>query len=184
MFSEQFQRLMRMQFFLVHDCMRSIIYFRYLGELGNKAEALTYTKDVLAEHAIINWTKLFGAYKEDTHWKKLAEHPEAKIARPFGKDSILGAVNMSEDEWKAYHNKMLVARNEFFAHFDMKSMTLNFPAFSPALAVTLCYREWLSELVDTAIARGLKVANKAVPNQLAVQQFENSAKAAFHESKP
>ena len=174
------RKLIMMQFNLIHDAVRSLSYFRYIASSKPTHVGWIYTKDVLAEHVVISWTKVFGTYGEETHWCKLSAIPEiAAITKPFETANILSAVGMTAAEWGSYHSRMLTARNEFFAHFDMKSMTLHFPSLEPALDAALAYRAWLSELLNSAISRGYLAINKALPNDLLQQQFQEEAEIAF-----
>ena len=185
MISDSSRQLITMQFSLIHDSVRSLAYFRYITSKTPSDTGWIYTKGVFAEHVVVSWAKVFGTYGEQTHWSKLSAIPEiAAITKPFETKNILSAVEMTIDEWKIYHSKMLTARNEFFAHFDMKSMTLHFPNLDPALRAALAYRAWLSELLNTAILKGYLAINKAVPNDLLQRQFQDEAESAFRLSKP
>lgn len=158
-------KLIRMQFNLLHDCIRSIVYFRYLKREAPKETAWIYITDVLSDHIVQSWCKVFGSYGENTHWKQIADAPEvAKLIKPFSRADLLTAVAKSESG-ADYHQQMLVARNEFFAHLDMGSMILEYPDLEPALQSALRFREWLSNLIDVAIRSGLQGVNKAVSSE-------------------
>jgi len=160
MITDEQLELLGMQFKHLHDCIRSIIYFRTLLENNKKDTAWIYIKDVMSDHLVQSWCKVFGATGEDTHWKKLAESEEVKnIIDPYSKEKILHATTLSEEEWQNYHKEMLVARNEFFAHFDMDSMILNYPKLDPALNLAISYREWLSDLLDAVAELAIKDGN-------------------------
>jgi len=169
-------QLIRMQFNLLHDCIRSIIYFRHIADQNPSETAWIYIKDVLSDHLVQSWCKVFGRYGENTHWKHITEAEEVKILiEPFSKEKILKAVRMSENEWHSYHQEMLVARDEFFAHFDISSMTLHYPNLEPALQSAIIYREWLIELLNLAITKGLNIINKAIPTETMLQHFKEEA---------
>lgn len=185
MISDSSRNLIAMQFNLIHDSVRSLAYFRYIVTKKHDKTGWIYTKDVFAEHVIVSWAKVFGTYREQTHWSKLSAISEiTTITKPFETENILSAVDMNIDEWNSYHSKMLTARNEFFAHFDMRSMTLRFPELEPALGAALAYRAWLSELLNAAISKGYLAINKAVPNELLQRQFQDEAESAFRLSNP
>ena len=157
---------------IAHDCMRSIIYFRELGEIEGKPDALIYTKDVFSEHAVNSWCKLFGSRSEDTHWSKLAENEEVvAIVDAFTKERILEAAETSDEEWIRYHERMKKCRDEFFAHFDLNGYEIIYPNLTLALCSVLELRSWLSNILNTAIENGQSLRNAAISNEGAIKQF-------------
>ncbi len=180
MITDKQLELLGMQFHLLHDCIRSIIYFRVLTSTKDKQSSWVYVTDVLSDHLIQSWCKIFGSTGEATHWKKLAEKEEIKkIIIPYSKDNILHATSLSDEEWQEYHSSMLTARNEFFAHFDMDSMQLNYPNLDSALKTAISYREWLSDLLNAiailAIKDGDVINNKALPTEDMLKKFNDEA---------
>lgn len=174
--------LLGMQFHLLHDCIRSIIYYRVLVSSKDKKVPWGYITDVLSEHLTQNWCKIFGSTNEDTHWKQISEKNEIKnLIAPYSKDSILNATSLSNDEWEDYHSNMLTLRNKYFAHFDIKAMQLHYPNLDVALNAAISYREWLSDLlnvvVDLAIKNGTIIKNNALPTEAMLKQFSEEANA-------
>lgn len=45
--------LIHMQFYFVHDWLRSLCYFLHLARIESKPVGLIYLKDVLGEHVVI-----------------------------------------------------------------------------------------------------------------------------------
>ncbi len=180
MITDEQLELLGMQFHLLHDCIRSIIYFRVLTSVKDKQSSWVYVADVLSDHLVQNWCKIFGSTGEKTHWKKLAKTKEIKnIIAPYSKDYILHATSLSVEEWQEYHSNMLTARNEFFAHFDMDSMQLNYPNLDTALNSAISYREWLSDLLNAtaklALRNGTVINNKALPTDDMLNKFSEEA---------
>ncbi len=174
-----------MQFNILHDCIRSIIYFRHLSSIEEKSTAQIFMKDILSDHVIQSWCKIFGNNGEDTHWKKIAEaEGVGDLSEPFSKESILRCTGMNDQEWSEYHSSMQTARNEFFSHFDMDSMILNYPNLDAALSSVVAYREWLSDLLDSVakakINDGTVIVNKAPLINDLLRSFNEEAEEGFN----
>lgn len=180
MLDERSALLIHVQFNLLHDCLRSICYFRHLAGIQNKPDGLIYTKDVFSENIIVTWCKLFGSNGEDTHWRNLAQAAETLPGLgKFGRQEIMAATGLSPEEWENYHSEMTAVRNKYFAHLDLESAQLNYPNLDPALSAALAYRSWLSLFVNTAIHQGFAALNVSRPNEAVMQQFESEAITTF-----
>lgn len=180
MITKEQLELLDMQFHLLHDSIRSIIYYRVLVASKDKKVPWGYVTDVLSDHLTQSWCKIFGSTNDDTHWKKLAEKDEIKdLIIPYSKESILNATSLSNDEWEDYHRNMLTLRNKFFAHFDMKIMQLHFPNLDAALNASISYREWLSCLLsivaEQSIKNGTIIRSKALSTEDMLKQFTDEA---------
>ena len=77
--------------------------------------------------AIYNWSMLFGAYSEPTHYKKLLEHKNISecLCRILGADHIdkenlqcylLECIGLSDEEYKKVHQEIWDYRDRFLAH--------------------------------------------------------------------
>jgi hypothetical protein len=175
-------KLVGMQLNILHDCIRSTIYFRNIASHRNKETAWIYIKYVMSDHLIQSWCKIFGSTREDTHWKELAESKEViSIIELYSESHILHATSLTDTEWHEYHKNMLIARNQFFAHFDMESMILNYPNLEPALKSAISYCEWLSSLLDNvgklAIKDGTVIVNKAPSTTDMLKTFNEEVSA-------
>ncbi len=83
-------QLIEIQLNLLHDCIRSIIYFHRSQEMTGVFSAWIYISDVLSEHLVQSWCKIFGTNSEPTHWEKISEEDEVKnIISPYNKNKIL-----------------------------------------------------------------------------------------------
>lgn len=182
MITDKQLELLGMQLHLLHDCIRSIIYYRVLVSSKDKKVPWGYVTDVLSDHLTQNWCKIFGSTGQDTHWKKLAETEEVKnVFTPYSKENILLATSLSVNEWEEYHKNLVTVRNKHFAHFDMESMQLHFPNLDAALNAAISYREWLSDLLNVvaklAIKNGTIINNKALSTEDMLSQFSDEANA-------
>ena len=172
--------LLGVQFHLLHDTIRSIIYYRIIVESKDKKVPWGYITDVLSDHLTQSWCKIFGSTKQDTHWKKLAEKDEVKnLVTPYSMQSILKATSLSSDEWKDYHKNILILRDKFFAHYDMKIVPLHFPNLDAALRAAISYREWLSGLLNVvaerSITHGTIINKNALSTEDMLKQFSDEA---------
>jgi hypothetical protein len=60
----------------------------------------------------LEWCKIFGSKKEQTHWKTVVDDPV-----DFEKD-LLSAVKMTSVEWNKYRDETRQYRDKFLAHYD------------------------------------------------------------------
>src|SRR5262245_29093797 len=112
--------LLHIQFGILDSILRGIVYSRILRARYPESVAHRFIATALTQHVVIAWCTIFGTDSEATHWKKFGGVGPA--VAPFSRDDILKAASLSESQWSEYWTQMTGLRNEFFAHFDMKSM--------------------------------------------------------------
>jgi len=79
--------------------------------------------------AAIEWCKVFGSWKEDTHWTRVIpkdRHDEVRAA-------LLTELSLSQSEWEAYHDGILRYRNELVAHHDLNASVAKYPHYDKAI---------------------------------------------------
>ncbi|WP_233862951.1 hypothetical protein [Paraburkholderia adhaesiva] len=88
------------------------------------------------DYGLIEWCKIFGRWKDDTHWTKVVPASQHDAFRT----GLYAATGMKNaDEWDAYHKKMKAYRDTLAAHIDFGSKSTNYPDFGPALAAAFYY---------------------------------------------
>lgn len=86
--------------------------------------------------AVYNWSMLFGAYSEPTHYKKLLEHKNISecLCQILGFDQVdkeslqcylLDCIKLSDEEYKKAHQKICDYRDRFLAHREHSPSKIN-----------------------------------------------------------
>ncbi len=89
--------------------------------------------------AVLEWCKVFGSDGEATHWKNIvpsANHDQFR-------DSLLGVVGVTADEWAAYWNEMKAYRDNLVAHHIELKRVANYPELDLALKSSCFYYSYL-----------------------------------------
>lgn len=166
---------LEIQFHLVHDCIRAIIYADYIETYSPKADAWLSIKDMFYSEAVIAWNAIFGTNSQNSHWKKLSEKlpiPKGSKLKPFGKELIIEELKITTEEWEQYHLAMVNMRNERIAHFNFEVTKNNFPNVSWALRSAYLYREWLITLLKEHNKTGMKYKITTTTNEDMVDLFK------------
>lgn len=145
------------QFNLVHDCIRACVYVEHIASTSSKNNASLSILDMCHSEAIIYWNQIFGTDSQQAHWKKLSEKlpiPANAKLKPFGRAMVIDSLNITEDQWKKYHQEMVGFRNNRLAHFDVAVWYESPPNLDWALQSAHLYREWLLDLLRAYQAEG------------------------------
>lgn len=111
---------------------------KYKGTLKLNFWIATYNNAL--DLAVLSWFHLFGYHNDDLHWKKVIDDK-----RKF-KDELYNYLNIREDEFNAYWEKIKEYRDKDIAHFEIRPMR-DIPEMSIALkAVNYYYKVLLKEL--------------------------------------
>jgi hypothetical protein len=130
--------------------------------------------------AVQDWCKLFGAdggNNETLHWKTLATDVDQ-----FRHD-LLGALNITKDQWVAYWTEMKDYRDMSVAHFDADRVHIaNYPTFDWALESAYFYYDHLrAELAKVGIDQ--MPTSLRDYGQAFADQSHDIAKAALNATK-
>ena len=87
------------------------------------------TMDLMMESAAIEWSKVFGSWDEQTHWKRALPEDTHSTVR----DGLLQAIGMNLSDWESYRDTIVRYRNEMIAHHDLDASVAAYPQFDPAL---------------------------------------------------
>lgn len=163
------------QFNLIHDRIRACIYADHIGRKAAKADAWWSIGDMCYAEAVIGWNGMFGTDAQKSHWKKFLDRlpvPEQSRLKPFGSEIIISALEISEDEWSAYHSSMVRARNNWMAHFDCDVPLEPFPNLTWAVHSCYVYRGWLLALLGEHNEQGAELAITETTNKDAHERFK------------
>ena len=126
---------------------------------------------------IIEWCKIFGSYSENTHWTKIF-HDENDF-----RDCIYRSVQMTKDQWDAYHHDLTDYRNKWIGHFNSEFKPDSHPDIEPAFkSILTCYNYLLKKMTEYNIEHNLPDSliqySKALKGQaiLVIESAYNSAK--------
>ncbi len=137
---------LQQQFNIVHDCIRSCVFFDHIHRQKPIDGAWLSLKGMCYSDAIITWNKLFGVWGQETHWKKFV--PTIKMPvngefEPFTKEKMIDAIDMTESQWTTFHQSMKDTRNTRIAHFNLTQELNSLPNIKWVLLSACFYREWL-----------------------------------------
>lgn len=97
----------------------------------------------LFDTAIVDWCILFGsdnAQQQALHWKNMFEEDQFRAA-------LLGALPVSEAEWRDYRESLKTYRDQNAAHRDLNPSTEFYPNMDLALEAAFFYFDQLRERV-------------------------------------
>ncbi len=80
---------------------------------------------------VIDWCKLFGSYKEATHFKNCAERGIDDF-----ENQVLVVSNIAKSEYELLHDGFLAYRDRSAAHIDIDNWQVNVPYLSNAIDIT------------------------------------------------
>jgi hypothetical protein len=87
------------------------------------------TINMLLDTTAVEWSKVFGSNKEDTHWTHVfpeKRHDEIRAG-------LLKAVDQSEEEWKKYRESIVSYRDQIVVHHDLDATVAKYPNYDVAL---------------------------------------------------
>jgi len=142
------------QYRIVCLFVRHFAYYKAVAEKLNKGRVSgdTYfwkaTNNAHLFVATLQWCKVFGANKENTHWKKTAD----LIGQDYDvfRHRIYSETSLSnQKKWDDYREQMVDVRNKYVAHFDMAEPYQGaVPFFDPALEVVYAYQYWIEGTIQ------------------------------------
>jgi len=104
-------------------------------------ELWVYTCNAYLQMAVLKWCDVFGADKNDTHWKKIGFD-----ADDF-KHTLLSKIDISEKEWSSYWDAIKDFRDNYIAHSHIEDYKYPAPKFDIALKAIFFLDEWLREQI-------------------------------------
>jgi hypothetical protein len=122
---------------IVWSFVRSVMLKRVLHEVlpDTRIDFWRIMQGTSLDAALIEWCKVFGARKDQTHWTKLVPSEQHANFR----QRLWEAVGMPEDQWDDYWSQMVDYRNERAAHHDFDSKSDTYPHFDVALEASYFY---------------------------------------------
>lgn len=91
---------------------------------------------------ILEWCKIFGTYREPTHWTTLVN--DQKTFR----QCLLATLNIKCSEWHSYGQHIRDYRNNFVAHHIKDPKLTHYPKLDIALGASFYYYDWLIRKLD------------------------------------
>lgn len=87
------------------------------------------TVNVLVDTATVEWCKVFGSWKEDTHWTRVLP----KECHDAVRAGILESVGLSWKEWEEYREHIQSYRDQMVAHHDLGATVVTYPNYDNAI---------------------------------------------------
>lgn len=168
----------------LHRLMRfsqSVLVSRKIVEIAIEPKQTFWimTLNLLFDAASLEWCKVFGSFKEGTHWKNLVPKDQHNNVRR----GLLDAIEFTESEWEAYHKTIVDFRNQMVAHHDLNATVTRYPEYGPALIASDFIFSELRRRADPdflgGIPSSLDVWSRGVANNMTPivkKAFEASAK--------
>src|SRR5918999_2860912 len=111
------------QYFVVSFFVQHFAYYKSLSAVEGRINDhdFFWARTIFGhlELAVIEWCKVFGSPKEQTHWTKAIGPYAVQQASQDFCHRLLSKTGFTQNEWKDYQTKMLILRNKFVAHLDM-----------------------------------------------------------------
>ena len=102
------------------------------------------TLNLLFQSATIEWCKVFGSWKEQTHWTRAMPEEDSSRLRA----DLLAALQVQPEEWKNYQEKMVEYRDRLVAHHDLNATVDKNPVFDLGLSAASFIFDRLRERAD------------------------------------
>ncbi len=170
---EETVSLLSVQFSIVHEAIRSLVYFRELQKVVNKDEKFwVVTKNAHLQSFVTSWSKCFGSPRESTHWKK------SILVNSEFKRKLRLHVGLNARGFEKYAKELLNFRNRVLSHTDASLSSLHIPSMDVALESLLFLHGALRE--ELASFKNLPVPTLykgplCVPTWISNLQEESSA---------
>lgn len=131
------------QLLIIDEAIRAVLTHRGLSSLGIENDAIKYLKTICYKQAITDWCKIFGAYSEKTHWRKLDLSREP--VRAFDGAKLNSIAESNNCTWEEYYTAMRCLRDKFFSHFDigLDALSTSAPSLEICLESLKAYRDWM-----------------------------------------
>lgn len=98
----------------------------------------------LLDLSVLEWTKIFGANAEPTHWKGVVTDQD------IFRRELLQYVGCTENEWADYWNSMKRYRDEHVAHHSSSPTVTEYPILDLALKSCYFYYDYLIKIARSA----------------------------------
>jgi transposase-like protein len=129
---EETVKLLSVQFSIIHNSIRSLIYFRELQKhVTDQDKFWVVTKNAHLQSFVTSWTKCFGGPREGTHWKK------SILVNSEFKRKLRLHVGLNARGFEKYTKAMLGFRNQVLSHTDVSLVSLHIPSMDAALEALL-----------------------------------------------
>lgn len=136
-------------------CIRAVFYFNAVTNRGR--EVWSFTQNCFGEIAAIQWSHIFGKYKDCTHFSQLFGDPAIGIIDPkFKIDNVRirlhTAISVNEDQYNDLWKEIMNFRDSYAAHWDYRKKTVVFPDLEKAMTLCIEMRDILRDLVVKAVS--------------------------------
>lgn len=140
---EETVSLLSVQFSIVNEAIRSLVYFRELQEIVKNDEKFwVVTKNAHLQSFVTSWAKCFGSPRESTHWKK------SILVNSEFKRKLRLHVGLNARGFEKYAKELLSFRNRVLSHTDASLRSLNIPSMDVALESLIFLHGALREELD------------------------------------
>lgn len=171
---------LRVQFDLLHDCIRGCTYGDFIMRKPEKKDAWWSICDMCYADAVLSWNSIFGVDSQESHWKKFTEAnpvPSGSRLKPFSSELIAQGLGISDQQWAEYWRQMGRMRNKRLAHFDHNAGLQQYPNITYALHSACFYRNWLRELIAEMHKTGESISFDGPTNDEMLSQFRTQIEA-------
>jgi len=135
--ADPYDHLTRLQYFV-----RYAAIYRSLRIMLINQPAKSYWRIIngtLLDMSVLEWTKIFGAYDEPTHWTRLVPSKEHDLFR----SEILKYIGLSKIEWESYWEQIKEYRNLNISHHKKNNDIKEYPCLDYLLQTSFFYHEWI-----------------------------------------
>jgi hypothetical protein len=136
------------------------------------------TTNLLLDAAIVEWSKVFGSWEEDTHWVKVIPIEMHTKMR----NELYKVTGVTEEEWGIYRNTIVDYRNQTISHHDLNPTVEKTPKFEIGIVAANymfdCIRSYSEQNELGGIPRSLETWSNTVTSNMKVivkKAFEASA---------
>lgn len=125
--------------------------YAYYEVINSKIDLLSsfnfwiHTRNTHLLYAIIEWCKIFGTDRNESHWKKIFKK-ESKYFENAVRERILNKAEFSGAEWNDYWKKLCDFRNEYCAHRNPDSQ-IPVPFMDKSFKAASAYFEFIIALI-------------------------------------
>jgi hypothetical protein len=132
------------------------------------------TLNLLADAGAVEWCKVFGSPKGDTHWSRALpkERRDELLA------GLLIATGLSQDQWEEYRRSIVSYRDQLVAHHDLDASVAKYPRYDAALKAASFMFGQLRSAVDPEILGGIPTSLNTW-SQTVAQNMSVIVKKAF-----
>lgn len=135
------------------------------------------TINLLLDSATIEWSKVFGSRKDDTHWTKAIPDEMHNDIR----EGLLKELEMTQGDWESYRDEIIGYRDKMVAHHDLDSDIANFPKFDKALIAANYIFKHIRNYADQDFLGGIPLSLDTWSNTVC-RNMQSIVKKAFEAS--